>query len=382
MLFGVGDRIIKPRSWVIRTGGDVFLSQSNKQKFIINVMFIALVLALAYIAIKYLAVWMMPFVVGLVLALILQRPVNWVLRRTGLKRTLVAPVVTLILVLIIVALLVVLFISVTGEAVKFVSGLPLWFQNTAPSVIAAISQRMEIIIQALPHEWETQIREIVYQGLKTMQSRVGAVSAGLLSLAANSAANLPGLLVRFIITVVATFFLCSEYEQVKAFFWLQVPEKHKKLAGETWATFAHTLGQMIKSYLLIMFITFCELAIGLTLMRVEYSLLLAALISVVDIFPVIGTGTVLIPWGAIALLTGNVILGIGIFLLYILITVIRNVLEPRIVGRRIGLHPLVTLILMYLGLHLFGIPGMFILPLAFILLKNAQDAGMIHLWNQ
>lgn len=362
-------------------GGGVFLSQSDKQKFIIDVMFVAVVLALAYIGIKYLAVWLMPFLVGLVLALILQRPVDWVTRRTGLKHTLVAPVVTLILLVLIVALMTVVFICATGEAVKFISSLPGWFQTTAPHVISVISQRLEVIIQALPQEWEAQIRDIAYQGLKTMQSRVGTMSAGILSLAANSAANLPGLLVRFIITVVATFFLCSEFGQVRAFFWRQVPEKYRMLAGEAWTTFAHTFGQMVKSYLLIMFITFCELAVGLTLMRVEYSLLLAVLIAVVDIFPVIGTGTVLIPWGLIALLTGNMALGLGILLLYVIITVVRNVLEPRIVGKRIGLHPLVTLILMYLGLHLFGIPGMFLLPLSFILLKNAQDAGMIRLWN-
>lgn len=357
------------------------MSQSDKREFITNVVFIALILAIGYIVIKYLAVWMMPFIVGLALAIILQRPVNWVLRHSRFKRRLVAPVATLILVLIIVAVLVFLLVSAVGEAAKFAASLPGWFQDTAPDVVFAITQRMEIIIKALPQEWEAQIRELIYQGLKTMQNQVGSVSAAVISWAANSAASLPSMLVSFIITVVATFFLCSEYDQVKSFFWHQVPEKYKELAGDTWATFARTLGQMIKSYLLIMFITFCELSVGLFLLRIDYFILLAALIALVDIFPVIGTGTILIPWGLIALLTGNMVLGVGILLLYVVITVVRNILEPKIVGKRIGLHPLVTLIFMYFGLHVFGVPGMFLFPLIFILLKNAQEAGMISLWK-
>lgn len=289
--------------------------------------------------------------------------------------------VTLLLILIVVALLALLMISAVGEAAKFIASLPGWFQDAAPRMVFTITQRMEIIIEALPQEWEAQIRGMVNDGLKTMQSQMGSLSATALSWVANSAASLPSLLISLIITIVATFFLCSEYERVKSFFWRQVPEKYKELAGDTWATFARTLGQMIKSYLLIMFITFCELAAGLLLLRVEYAVLLAALISLVDIFPVVGTGTILIPWGVIVLLTGNMGRGAGILLLYVVITIVRNILEPKIIGKRIGLHPLVTLIFMYLGLHVFGVPGMFLFPLAFILLKNAQEAGMIRLWK-
>jgi sporulation integral membrane protein YtvI len=357
------------------------LSQSDKREFLSNVVFIAVILAIGYIFIQYLAVWMMPFVVGMVLALILQGPVNWVLRHTHLKRKMVAPVVTLVLVMIIIALLVLLLVSAVGEAAKFVASLPVWFQNTAPLVVDAMTKRLEIIIEALPQDWETQIRGIVSDELQMMQSEVGGLSATVLSWVANSAASLPSLLISFIVSIVATFFLCSKFDRVKGFFWRQVPGKYKELAGDTWATFAHTLGQMIRSYILIMFITFCEVAVGLSLMRVEYSLLLAALISLVDIMPVIGTGTILIPWGLIALLTGNMGLGAGLLLLYVVVTVVRNILEPRIIGRRIGIHPLITLVFMYLGLHILGIPGMFLFPLLFVLLKNAQEAGMIRLWK-
>lgn len=358
------------------------MTQSDKQRFLTNAAFLAVIFLIAYLIIRYLAIWMMPFILGLIMAMILQRPVNWVLRKTGLKRKFVAPAATLILVLLFVAIVILCLISGVSEAMKLASTLPGFVQSTVPKVVAAISQRMETMIQALPAEWETQVRVIIQDGLKALQNQAVSLSAAALPWIAGFAADLPSLLIRFIITVVATFFFCADYEKVKAFVWRQVPQRYQTLAGETWSTFAHTLAQMIRSYLLLMLITFLELSLGLFLLGVNHFLLLGALIAVVDIFPVLGTGTILIPWGLLAIIMGNLAMGVGILLLYIVVTVIRNILEPRIVGKRIGVHPLVTLMLMYLGLHVVGLPGLFLFPLAFILLKNAQAAGMLHLWKE
>lgn len=357
------------------------MSQSAKRKFITDVLFVTVVLAMGYVILRYLVVWMMPFIVGLMLAVILQRPVNWVLHHSRLERRVVAPLVTLVMIAAVMTILVFCLISVIGEAMVFLSNLPYWFRQTVPGMVNHLTQRLEGLIGAMPAEWQTQFREMVYDGLKIMQSRVGTLSADAVSWVANGVTHLPSLLISFIVTLVATFYLCSGLDHVQAFFWRQVPAKYKELAGDTWMAFAHTLGVMLRSYLLIMFITFCQLAAGLTVLRLEYSILLAALISLVDILPVLGTGTVLIPWGVILLLSGALRQGGGILLLYAIITVVRNILEPRIIGKRIELHPLVTLLLMYLGLRVLGVPGVFLFPLIFIMLKNAQEAGMIRIWK-
>lgn len=357
------------------------MSQSAKRKFITDVLFVGVILAMGYVILRYLLVWMMPFIVGLMLAVVLQRPVNWVLHHSKLERRVVAPLVTLIMIVVVMTVLVFCLISVLGEATVFLSNLPNWFRQTVPGMVNHLTQRLEGLIGAMPEEWQNQFREIIYDGLKMMQSRVGTLSADAVSWVANWAAHLPSLLISFIVTLVATFYLCSGLDRVQAFFWKQVPAKYKELAGDTWIAFAHTLGVMLRSYLLIMFITFCQLAVGLTILRLQYSILLAALISLVDILPVLGTGTVLIPWGVILLLSGDLRHGGGILLLYAVITVVRNILEPRIIGKRIELHPLVTLMLMYLGLRVLGVPGVFLFPLIFIMLKNAQEAGMIRIWK-
>ena len=101
----------------------------------------------------------------------------------------------------------------------------------------------------------------------------------------------------------------------------------------------------------------------------------------VDILPVLGTGTILIPWGVYMLISGNYFMGIGILILYVIITVIRQILEPKIVGSYVGLYPLVTLMAMYIGTKVMGFFGLFLFPITIILLKKMNDDGHIKLWK-
>ena len=115
-----------------------------------------------------------------------------------------------------------------------------------------------------------------------------------------------------------------------------------------------------------MAITFTELLIGFIVLRIKYAPLLAALIAVIDILPVLGTGTVLVPWAAGELLLGNTAAGMGLAVLYGTITLVRNFAEPKIIGKQIGINPIFTLIAMFVGIKLLGIAGIFILPVTLI----------------
>jgi len=105
---------------------------------------------------------------------------------------------------------------------------------------------------------------------------------------------------------------------------------------------------------------------------------IAAFTAVVDILPVLGTGLVLIPWALFHLIKGNLSLGLGLVLIYVVITVIRNVLEPKLVGQQIGLHPIVMLLCMYAGVRIFGVIGLFILPFSILVIKYLYDHGKLH----
>ena len=131
----------------------------------------------------------------------------------------------------------------------------------------------------------------------------------------------------------------------------------------------------------IMLLTFFELTIGLHILGIENALVIAFLIAIFDVLPVLGTGGIMLPWILISFLNNQVKTGVGLLILYLVITVIRNIIEPKIVGKQIGLHPLLMLMCMYLGARLFGFLGIFILPILILIVQNLNDTGIIHIYN-
>ena len=130
----------------------------------------------------------------------------------------------------------------------------------------------------------------------------------------------------------------------------------------------------IKAQLILMTITFTELNIGFLIMKVENSLLLSLLIAVVDALPILGTGTILIPWAIIKLISGDYRLGISLLLLYLIVIIVRQLIEPKIVGKQIGMYPLLTLFAMYTGLQAMGFAGMIVGPIIVLIIKSILES--------
>ena len=126
----------------------------------------------------------------------------------------------------------------------------------------------------------------------------------------------------------------------------------------------------IKAYGILLAMTFALLLVGFWTLRVEYAFLLAFLIALADLLPVIGVGTVLIPWGIVMLLQKQFYLGFGLLILYLVISLVRQVAEPKVLGKSLGLHPLLTLFATYVGFTLFGLLGMILAPVAALLAKR------------
>jgi sporulation integral membrane protein YtvI len=194
-------------------------------------------------------------------------------------------------------------------------------------------------------------------------------------------------LIAVVITLVASCFMTTEFPKVMQFFRLQVPERRRNDLDRAKVLLKSSLGKMGKAYALIMLVTFIEMSLGLTVLRLigvfqsNYIIMIAAVTAIIDIVPVLGTGTVLLPWAAYSLITGSFGMGIGLLVLYAAITVIRQVIEPKLVAGQLGLSPIVTIAALYFGLKIFGVLGMLITPVLVIMLKLLNDEGIIHLWR-
>ena len=159
---------------------------------------------------------------------------------------------------------------------------------------------------------------------------------------------------------------------------IRLPPPWRTRLGRVAGGLREALGGWLKAQGLLMLITFGELAAGFLLLRVELSLLLAGLVALVDALPVFGTGTVLLPWAVLALLGGDVRMSVGLLVLYSVISLVRSLLEPRLVGARVGLPPLAALVCMYVGFQALGVLGMLLAPLAAVLARQLWDSGLLH----
>lgn len=168
----------------------------------------------------------------------------------------------------------------------------------------------------------------------------------------------------------------------------QMGSKKQSAIVRTKQVIFSTLGKMGKSYSIIILVTFAELTVGLLLLKAiglytgGYIFAIALLTAIVDILPVLGTGTILIPWAVYSFCTGKIGFGIGILVIYAIIGVVRQVIEPKLVASQLGLPPYLMLMAMFVGTQLFGFIGLFLLPITFTLIKVLNDEGIVHLFKK
>ena len=201
-------------------------------------------------------------------------------------------------------------------------------------------------------------------------SFVSSLTSSLPSAAVSLVKSVPSVLLFVIVFLIAAFYFSADGETVARTLSSLLPDRWQKKLPGIKDKFKKTIMGYIKAYFLIMVLTFCEMLLGLSILGVEYAFIMAIVISVIDILPILGSGTVLIPWAIFAFLTSDTPFGVGLLILYAVTLVVRQFAEPKIVGGAIGIHPLATLASVYLGLRFLGFFGIFIGPMTALLLRE------------
>lgn len=355
----------------------------QRKGFLINLAYWLVWAGIAILVIRCMAEWMMPFVFAFIVAALLQKPLKWLVKISKGSRKFFSIFLVVLMVLLLAGVVALVGWRLIVGVSHFLgdSGNIQMIQNAITGVGESLQNFITRMSDALPKETV----ESLTSGIANLSEQlVGIVTSALSSAATatiNLTAKLPMILLSFIIWIVASVFLTIDYHQVVGFFVRQIPDRHADLFIKIRELCSNTLFKLLKAYALLMFITFVELSIGLLVLRVNNAIPLAALIAIVDILPVLGTGTVMIPWALIELISGNFAMALGLAVVYVIITVIRNILEPRLVSYQIGLNPLVTLFFMYLGLQIAGIVGMMLFPVVMMILVQLQESGHVHIWK-
>lgn len=323
---------------------------------------IGAVLAAAWLFLRYLLPLALPFLLGLLLAFIAEPLVSVLCRRLRLPRWLgaglgvtVALMVTVLLVLTLCAFL----LRQLGQLARVMPDL----EGTARQSLQTLESLLLQTAEAAPQS----IRPLLIRGVEGMFSDSGAVldgiSGGVLRFASGVLTRIPDSALGVGTWLIASFMISARLPMLRA----QVKQKLPKDWRERYLPMAQRLKKTAGLWLLaqgkLTAITFGVLCAGFLLLRISYGPLWAALIALLDALPVLGTGIVLIPWSVVAFAQGEIVLGVGLLGTYAAAAVLRSVLEPKLVGKQLGLDPLVTLGAMYAGYRLWGIGGMILFPL-------------------
>lgn len=371
----------------------------RRRDAIINVAFLAMVLGIIFLFFKYCFAIASPFIVSFFLAVLLQKPLRWLDKKTKKKcHTLWSLLLVLVCILIILGPVVLILALVGREVGNFITYLTGQLSDL-PSFLATIQNSLIGFLDFLPDEIYTEVSETITEffgrlinnfDLSELGVDIKSITTGLstgISGVYSVVKNIPSILIGVVIGIVAWIFFTKDYNFIVNFIKLQLPEGKKNILSDFKQIFSKTVLKMVRAYALIMFITFCELFIGLSILNLigvsnnSYAAIIAVGIAIFDILPVAGSGGILIPWAVISLILGNTGQAVGLIIIYIIISVIRQYIEPKIVGTSLGVHPIVTLAGLYFGLKLFGFMGMFIVPIAVMTLRAFNDAGRIHLYN-
>lgn len=371
----------------------------KRRATLINIAYTAVILALIYLFFKYCFGVAAPFLLSFFFAVLLQRPLKWLDKKTKNKcHTLWSILLVLFVIAIILVPVGLIIGAIVREVGSFVSYLSEQL-NDLPAFLVTLEREVLNFLKFLPDGIYTTVSDKVTEffgnlindfdlsalGINT-QSITSGITSGISGIY-NVAKNVPSVLLAVVIGIIAWIFFTKDYRKVVNFIKLQLPDNHKNILSETKQVFSKTILKMLRAYGIIMFITFCELFLGFSILNLigvmnnNFAFIIAICIAIFDILPVAGSGGILIPWALISLIAGNMGQAIGLIVIYAIITVIRQYIEPKIVGSSLGVHPLVTLAGLYFGLKLFGFMGMFIVPISVMTVKAFNDTGRIHLYK-
>ena len=353
----------------------------KRRKFIIDFLYFAIVIGVGFCILKYAMPIVAPFLTALFLAYVLRKPIRFLARKLHLPRKLTAALVVLLFYCTIGVLIALVGVKLFAAVKDMFTGLPVVYKDYIEPFLLDLANHIERLFFALDAEVIATIESLLQNFAQSMGDLISGLSVHVISGLSGMASSLPGFFVKMVLTIIATFFIAIDYDHIVYYLMKYLGEKPKSVFISVKNYISGTLLRYLGSYACIMLLTFVELSVGLLILRVDNALLIALGIAIFDILPVLGTGGIMIPWGLIKLLQGDFSLALGIGIVYAVVTIVRNIIEPKIVGSQIGLHPVVTLMSMFVGVQIFGAAGLFGLPIGLSIFKQMIDDGTIQLFH-
>ena len=338
-------------------------------KVIRRVLNISLIIIGVYLGCK-LAVFYMPFLIAFIIALMIEPAIKSLMKKTKMTRKTCSIIIFVIVFTIIIGCLVWGIISLVSESTNLLQMLNLYIDRAYTQIQDAIG-KMNITRVSV----SKNVLNLTQDASKEMLLKVSKWLTGFLTKLIEIVTSIPTITIYIVITILALYFICTDRIYMLDFMEQHVPSKWLQKLGKHIREITINLGRYLKAQAILILVSFVISVIGLYIfkivgMNVKYPLLIALAIGFVDALPILGSGSVMVPWAVIEALNGDLKLGVAIIVLWIIMSLVRQVLEPKIVSGRIGIHPIFTLIAMYTGFKVIGVMGMIVGPIALIIIKS------------
>jgi len=352
-------------------------------------LFVVIIVLTIIFSLYFLSSVTYPFIIAWIIAFFMNPLVNFLHKKVKLPRFLAVLVVLILIFGIIASLLTLLIgelISITEFLAKNVQKV---FENSLSAIEYWINYTVEPIMQQLSnyfsHLNEDQQNTII-TNLKEIGSNLATSIASILQSFLSKAPAFfswfPNAATVLLFTILATFFISKDWYKLKKTAGTYVPIKVRNSSMKVYIELRKALFGFIRAQLTLIFITFLIVLIGLLILRVKYALAIAFIIGIVDLLPILGTGFVFVPWTIYQFIIQNYSLGIGLAVLYAVVIVQRQLMEPKIVASNIGLSPLATIISIFIGLKVIGVLGLIVGPIIAVFINTLHKSGVFHeVWN-
>lgn len=342
--------------------------------FVVKFLYWLFVATTAYLILKYAVFWVMPFIISFIAATIIEKPVNMLVKRLKFSRRLSCAVCTVFAYSAVIFLIYTISAGLIVQMKGFLEYIP-YAAEKFMNVFAGYKMVMDDIF---PEE----ILKFIYDTAENFKNEFSFPTEKLFGIFVkikDIATYIPSLFLSVFVSAVSTYLISSDYRNISNYIKGLLPKGAVEAISKTRSYMISNVLRWMKAQIYLIMITFGELVIGFIVIRVKYAGIIAAITALIDSLPVFGVGTVLIPWALVSLLSEDYVKAVSLVIIYAVVALVRSITEPHIVGKSIGLHPLASIISVYIGFEFFGIFGMFFMPLIVITVVQLVKAGYIPL---
>jgi sporulation integral membrane protein YtvI len=344
-------------------------------KAVINII-LALIVLLMLIFLLPRLLWLFaPFVVGWIIALIASPLVRFFEEKLKIKRKAGSAFVIIVVIALVVLVLYLIIVKLAEEFVGLLESLPaMW--NNLETEISAIGRKLSVIYDKLPADMQLGLDNMGESLGEYVGNIVSHIGTPTIAAVGSFAMQLPNIIIGVIMALLSSYLFISDREAVNTWCEKHVPKEIQQKYSIIRRSLVKAVGGYLKAQLRIELWMYLLLVIGLTILNVDYTLLIALGIAFLDLLPFFGTGTVMVPWAIIKILTADYKMAIGLLIIWGVGQLARQVIQPKIVGDSVGMPPLPTLILLYLGYKIAGVVGMIVaVPIGLIVVTMYEEGA-------